>query len=98
MKPLAPLLPVLGLCACASFPELDGTVPAHLEEAQYPKLVPVEPLLAAAEEVQITPETESTLMARANALRARAARLRGSVVDRGTRARMRAGVTGIVEN
>ena len=98
MKALVPLLPVIALSACASFPELDGTVPAHMEDAAYPRLVPVEPLLAAAEEVQITPETESRLMARAAALRARAARLRGSVVDRGTRARMRAGVSGIIED
>ena len=97
MKALVPFLTVLVLSACSSFPELDATVPAHMEQADFPRLVPVEPLLAASEEVQITPETESGLMARANALRARAARLRGPIVDHGTRARMRAGVTGIVE-
>ncbi|MDU8929979.1 hypothetical protein RXV86_21550 [Alisedimentitalea sp. MJ-SS2] len=97
MKAIVPLLPVMVLSACASFPELEGTVPTHMEAAEFPKLVPVEPLLAGSQEVQITPETESSLVARANALRARAARLRGPIVDRGTRARMRAGVTGIIE-
>lgn len=83
---------------CAKFPELEGTVPPALERAEYPRLVPVEPMLALAETVQITPETEPAILARVAALKARAARLRRTVVDQGTRARMRAGVTGIVED
>lgn len=82
----------VALSGCADFPELEGTVPAALEQADYPKLVPIEPLLAGADEVQITPDTRSGLAARAAALRARAAHLRRTVVDGGTRARMRAGI------
>jgi len=81
--------------ACADFPELNGTVSPELESADFPRLVPVEPLLAQADEVQITDETTAALDARVARLRTRAARLKHSVVDRGTRARMRDGVAPI---
>lgn len=79
--------------ACTAIPELDGAVPPALSRAGYPRLVPVEPLLAQADETRITPRTEAGIAARVAALRARAARLRHAVIDPGTRARMRAGVT-----
>lgn len=94
--PLALLLAALAQ-GCAQFPALDGTVPPEAERAAFPRLVPLGPVLARAEEVQITEATEADINARVARLRARAARLRGSVVDGGTRARMRAGVTGQVE-
>lgn len=81
--------------ACTDFPDLGDTIPRDLEQADFPKLVPVEPLLARANEVQITPESTAALDARVARLRARAARLRGQVVDSGTRARMRDGVAPI---
>lgn len=83
---------VLTLAGCSDFPELDGAVAPGLERAAYPRLVPVEPLIAGAQDTQITDETEAGIAARVAALRARAARLRGSIVDDGTRERMRAGV------
>lgn len=97
MKGLFLLALVASLGACASIPELDATLPPGMERADYPKLVPVEPLLAGAEDVQITEETEPGIMARVARLRARAARLRGAIVDSGTRERMRAGVGGRIE-
>ncbi|MEZ5714129.1 MAG: hypothetical protein R3D85_02475 [Paracoccaceae bacterium] len=96
-RAVLPILAALTATACAEVPALDGTVPPALERADYPMLVPVEPILAAAGEVQIQPETEAGIRARVARLKARAARLRGPIVDGGTRARMRAGVTGIVE-
>ena len=81
--------------ACTDFPELDGTVSPALEKADFPKLVPVESLLAGAEDVQITDQTTAQLAGRVARLRARAARLKRTVVDRGTRARMRVGVAPI---
>ncbi len=86
---------VSALAGCAEFPDLNSTVSPELETAAFPKLVPVEPLLARADEVQITDETSAGIAARVARLRARAARLKGSVVDRGTRARMRDGVAPI---
>ncbi len=97
MKRAFPLAVFAALAACTAFPELDGTLPPSADAADYPRLVPVEPLLEAAQEVQITETTQSGIEARVAALKARAARLRGPIVDSTTRARMRAGVTGIVE-
>ena len=91
----AALALVTALTACTGFPALNGTISPALEKADFPDLVPVEPLLARAEEVQITDQTEAGIAARVARLRARAARLKGSVVDRGTRARMRDGVAPI---
>lgn len=80
------------LAACTDMPELNGTVPPALESADFPRLIALEPVLAGAQDVQITQETGAAITARVARLRARAARLRHSVVDQGTRARMRDGV------
>lgn len=81
-----------GLAACTEFPDLGSVVAPGLGSADYPKLVPVEPLLAQAQEVQITPDSMAGIEGRIARLKARAARLRGRVVDSGTRARMQSGV------
>lgn len=83
----------LALGACTQFPQLDETVEASAEAADYPKLIPLDPILA---DVDPDPEederTRAALRARAAALRARAAQLQGGVVDADTQARMRRGV------
>ncbi len=81
------------LAACEEFPELDGTVPAHMKEAGFPTLVPVEPLVTAARAPAITETTMAGMAARVAALRTRAARLSGPVVDRATKARMARGIS-----
>lgn len=83
----------LSLAGCATFPELDATVSDDAKSADYPRLMPVSELTAAAPEARITEQAASSLNGRVSALRARAARLRGSVVDSATKRRMRAGVT-----
>ena len=94
-RPLALCL-CLGLPAlvagCAEFPQLDGRVAPEDRDAAYPRLVPLGPIVARAGEVTISETTEQGIAARVAALRARAARLRGTVIDGGTRARMRQGV------
>ncbi len=82
----------LALTACTQFPELDGTVAPDVENADFPALVPLEPLLAANAPVIANPEqTTQTLEARVAALRARAGALqRRAIVDPGTRQRLRA--------
>lgn len=81
---------MVALAACTQFPELDGTVAPDLAQADFPDLVPLEPLLNARAPVIADPEqTSATLDARVAALRARAAALqRGAVVDAQTRQRL----------
>jgi hypothetical protein len=83
----------LALAGCTQFPELDRTITPEVEAADYPALIPLEPVLAG---TTIAPDrgadTEEAVQARAAALRARADRLRGGVVDGETQARMKRGV------
>ena len=84
---------LLGASACTQFPQLDRTITPQLENADYPALVPVEPLLAQAKAGQVDPvQTESQLQGRLSRLRARAARLRGSVLSGRERQRLREGL------
>ncbi|MCF6317228.1 MAG: hypothetical protein L3J30_13320 [Marinosulfonomonas sp.] len=91
------ILPALVLSAallagCSNFPELDDAVSPTARKAGYPALLPIDQLIAGAQEVQITEETVLTLQSRIARLKAHAARLRGPVVDTATRARMRAAI------
>ena len=89
MVRLTALIALLALGACTQFPELDRTITPDLEAAEYPVLVPVDPLLARATEGQVDPvRTEAALLGRLARLRARAARLRGSVLTGRERQRL----------
>ncbi|MEP2767689.1 MAG: hypothetical protein ABJU46_04305 [Paracoccaceae bacterium] len=58
-------------------------------DADFPALVPLDPLLASIGSSGVDPqETVKTLEGRLALLRARAARLRGPVLDRSSRARL----------
>jgi hypothetical protein len=84
---------ILTLTACTQFPELDNAVSPSAQDAEFPELVPVQGLLTQAEPQNGKPEdTINTLNARVAALRNRANRLRGTVVDPNTRKRMKNGV------
>lgn len=74
--------------ACAQFPELDSTVAPDIENASYPALVPFEQLNIPAME---SDDAEDPLIARTAALKARAARLRGTVLDTDSRTRLTSG-------
>jgi len=80
----------LALAACTQFPELEGTISPDLENADYPDLVPLEPLLARAAPAIADPvETTKALDTRVAALRARANALqRRAILDNGTRTRL----------
>lgn len=80
--------------ACAQIPDLDGALSDAARDAPYPDLLPVEELNARVSAPRITPETASGIEARVASLKARAAQLRGSVIDSPTRERMSIGVTG----
>lgn len=88
------LIAIAGLGACADFPTIDGTLDDAAKAADFPKLLPLDPLLAQVDTfgAQITPASEATFSNRLATLRNRAANLRGPVVDAATRARMQRGV------
>ncbi len=88
-------LPVLafGLGACTQFPQLDARVTPALAASDYPALVPVEPVLAQATQGRVDPaQTQANLQARVANLRARANRLRGSVLTGRERQRLAQGL------
>ncbi len=80
IRPAAALALCLALVACKQFPELDGPGAALPPGTASPQLVPLGPVLAAADQLTIGPQTSADLLARAAALRARAARLRARQV------------------
>ena len=93
MSPARLVLMCFLLAGCADAPSLDGRISAAAASAPYPVLQPLAPLLErAAQPGRITPQTPRQLEGGAAALRARAAALRGPVVDAATRARMQAAV------
>ncbi|MGB7244721.1 MAG: hypothetical protein WBC93_21850 [Sulfitobacter sp.] len=82
-----------GLAACTQFPDVERSVSAQAEAADYPDLVPIGPLLAAADAEQIDAQaTQTQLSARVAALRAKAARLRRGVVTGSERVRLENGL------
>ena len=89
------LLATLGLLACTDVPELDATVPAHLEKADYPPLVslPSDQFSTAPPEDEAE-KLRNNLEGRRNALERRSRDLSEPVIDPETRARMKEGVEG----
>ncbi|MHA6326035.1 hypothetical protein [Roseivivax sp. CAU 1753] len=82
---------LLLLASCAQFPELDATATPGVAEADYPDLLPLDALLRGPVP-RATPDLRASVVSRAASLEARAARLRGPVIDAATRARMARGV------
>ena len=88
MRPSFALLIPLCLAACSQFPELDASVSDSVRDANNPDLVPLAQLDVAARQGRITDETTQGTQARIARLEARAARLRGSVLDAPSRKRL----------
>ncbi|GFE65432.1 hypothetical protein [Litoreibacter roseus] len=86
------VIPALLLClsACAAdLPDERETISAEALAADYPRLQPIPPLLAAANQDNDIAETEETLSSRADGLRTRASNLRGrSILDGATRLKL----------
>lgn len=84
------------LAGCTQFPELDATVDPDLQDAPFPALVPLGPILSRSQELPnidgSVPDLAANIDARISRLRARAATLRGPVISSASRARMRRGV------
>lgn len=87
----AALLLCLALSGCTQFPQLDAVVSASAKSAAYPRLQPLDGVLARANASTTDPAAlRGDLAARVAALRARAARLRGPIIEPAVRARMNA--------
>jgi hypothetical protein len=79
--------------ACTQFPALDRAITPELSNADYPALVPLDPVLAAAQTPNAESEqTTAAIDSRVTALKARAARLRGSVLNGAERQRLKNGL------
>ncbi|WP_137703084.1 hypothetical protein [Marimonas lutisalis] len=98
MRGVAIIIVLATLAGCSEFPELDDAVSPEMDQADYPALVPVEPLIAAAQGAQITEETGASVLGRVAALKAKAAGLSGTIVDEASRKRMQIGVPPIDES
>ena len=84
---------LLALNGCTQFPELEGTIRPEAQNSPYPKLVPINPLLRAGAPSATDPvATEAALTQRLAGLRARADRLRGSVLSGRERQRLKNGL------
>lgn len=78
---------------CAPFPTLDRTITPEIEAADYPALVPLDPLLARTAAPRADPDrSQAELNARVSALRARAAQLRESGISGRERQRLADGL------
>lgn len=85
------IIPSLALISgCTTFPDLDGTIPPEAENAPFPMLQPVDPILEnTLPDVNALAVQSDTALARVAGLQARAARLRARpVIDTPTRARL----------
>ncbi|WP_108483400.1 hypothetical protein [Oceaniglobus ichthyenteri] len=80
------------LMACSGYPDL-GPSPSATARADYPRLIPLTPIVDGAKSGWLADPTQSRdLVARAQRLRARALAMRASAVSPADKARMRAAV------
>ena len=88
-------LPLLFLLAsCAQFPDLDDALPEHLQDADFPRLIPLSgEELDPARSQEERADTVDALNARIAALNARANRLRRPVLAQSTHQRMANGIS-----
>lgn len=87
------VLATLWLGACTQIPELDAAVPNWVHKADYPKLTPLDPLVASTS----LPQDEAAkiaqeMSARTDRLERKAKRLKTPVVDTAAQARMKNGI------
>jgi hypothetical protein len=89
---IASLVTVLALAACTDFPALDAAVSRRPDPGPAPDLLPIDTLLSATAGARLDASDGAALAARAERLRARAALMRGPVLDPETRARLAAAI------
>ena len=74
--------------ACTQLPLLDAAVSPEARNAPYPDLIPIEQIQGNVPTQLITTDTAPDIENRIVSLKARAARIRGSVIDDATRAQL----------
>lgn len=89
---ILPLVAIL-IAGCGDVPPLDPGVGDSTRSAAYPDLIPAEEITGQVASDAIAPETADDLDSRSAGLRARAARLKGGVIDPTTHNRMQTGVS-----
>lgn len=93
MKYLAPMLCLCLLAGCTQFPEVDAAEGARVDEADYPRLLPLDQILDAPESL-VDATIEEQVEGRVARLKARADWIRNrTVIDKATRRRMETGIT-----
>lgn len=94
LRQLFMLTTIIGLVNCGATPNIGGSTADAARAADYPELVSLDLLINTAESTpsRITPASVASTNSRITNLRNRANALRGPVVDRATRARMRAAI------
>jgi hypothetical protein len=90
---IACLVGGLAVAGCSDFPELDEQFSTAARNEAFPQLVPVETLRAGERVPLIESGATESLEQRVAALRQRASRLRGTVINRSARARLEQEVT-----
>ncbi|MDW3182164.1 hypothetical protein [Roseobacter sp.] len=89
MRLAALLILILGTVGCVQFPEIDDATGQAARDADFPDLIPFDPLLASTEASQTeSAGTQDQIEARVTGLQARAAGLRGSVLSSQERNRL----------
>lgn len=78
----------LGVAGCTDFPEVEDRETPEGRAADFPDLAPIEVLTTPATPSRLDPQTQASLEARVANLRARAARLKRSVMDPDARNRL----------
>lgn len=78
----------LALSGCGDIPALDQAISPAAERADYPALIPLEGIMGTPDDQTAGPDLEASLDRRLAALRARAAALRGPVIDEAGKARL----------
>ncbi|WP_171122734.1 MULTISPECIES: hypothetical protein [unclassified Ruegeria] len=82
MKPLPLLILTLCCAACADFPELEGSEPASLKSARYPKLIPLQENLGPTiDPISEASEVEEELETRRKELQKKADQLQSEQIN-----------------
>ncbi|MEI4231602.1 hypothetical protein [Roseovarius sp. D22-M7] len=91
-RPVLIVLAIASLAGCTDVPPRRADLSAGDRDAPYPALIPAHRITGRVPPPPSEARTAEDLDARADRLRARAARLKGPVIDDTTRDRMRSGI------
>jgi len=79
---------LMAMASCTQFPNLDNTVTAEEEAADFPTLLPLSQIANAANAITISEDTTSQVQTKLDALKAKANILRNPVLTRAERRKL----------